>query len=185
MANKTKKYPINYDNTPLGNLIIAAENPDSIGWDNNTRRWYAPTLKGYDRNNFGIGIDRKIASPYLQKDKKGKEYLTEEDERNIRNEQIDTAVNGLSRRENFATEETKLENNASENTKNKTISYIYNMGNKNVANSSFDTLKNNDPSSTWYNFMKNYLNDDFDAVQNAINQSYLKQGKNERIKNEN
>ena len=39
-----------WDEELAGQLVNASENPDSIGWVPTTRRWYAPTLKGYDPN---------------------------------------------------------------------------------------------------------------------------------------
>lgn len=42
-----------WDSTLPGKLIIASENPDSVGYKNG--RWYAPTKRGFDPNQFWNG----------------------------------------------------------------------------------------------------------------------------------
>lgn len=41
-----------YDTTEVGKLINHSENPDSIGFDKVTRRWYAPKGKDLDEDNL-------------------------------------------------------------------------------------------------------------------------------------
>lgn len=83
----------NYDETFAGRLTNYAENPDSIGYvppsdPADVGKWYAPPAgKGYDTDNRGMGIDINTnphISGKLKKGKKGKTYLTEEAERQIR-----------------------------------------------------------------------------------------------------
>lgn len=59
-----------YDTTKVGKLINHSENPDSIGFDKDTRRWYAPKGKGLDKDNFGMGVDRYTGGNISDKIKK-------------------------------------------------------------------------------------------------------------------
>ena len=67
----------NWDKTLTGKLINFSENPDSIGWDAKNRRWYAPPAgKGYDTNQFGMGVDRNQTPGFkerVKRDNKGRE----------------------------------------------------------------------------------------------------------------
>lgn len=85
----------NYDNTLVGRYIRQIENPDSVGFDRQNRTWASPEKdpkykKGkYDKNNRGFGVDvvynddaRKVAS------KNRERRLTEQEERNLRNNKI-------------------------------------------------------------------------------------------------
>lgn len=77
-----------YDNTLLGQYIRAIENPDSLGFKNG--RWYEVNGHGFDSNNRGFGVDianNKDAAS-LTSGRNGR-YLTEEEERNLRNSHID------------------------------------------------------------------------------------------------
>lgn len=58
--------------------IKAIENPDKIGW--NGKVWTAPTLKGYDQNQRGYGIDinKNIAAKKLTEGRSGK-WLSEKE----------------------------------------------------------------------------------------------------------
>ncbi len=93
-----------YDTTEIGKLINHSENPDSIGFDKDTRRWYAPKSKGLDKDNFGMGVDRYTGgniSDKIKKDSKGREYITEEDERDLRFKRIKSANKSAKRRIDF------------------------------------------------------------------------------------
>lgn len=93
-----------YDTTEVGKLINHSENPDSIGFDKDTRRWYAPKGKGLDKDNFGMGVDRYTGgniSDKIKKDSKGREYITEEDERDLRFKRIKSANQSAKRRIDF------------------------------------------------------------------------------------
>ena len=84
-----KKKVHNYDDEVLGRYIRQLENPDSIGWDAITSTWVAPTLPGYDSRNRGMGVDvyNNEAAARISKDRPGK-YLTEQEERDLRNGHI-------------------------------------------------------------------------------------------------
>ena len=97
-------YTPNYDNTEVGKLINYSENPDSIGFDNITRKWYAPKKKGFDKDNFGMRVDRYTGgniSVKIKKDSEGEEYITEEDERDLRFKRIKSANQSAKRRIDF------------------------------------------------------------------------------------
>jgi hypothetical protein len=55
----------------ITDYIKSIENPDRIGW--NGKVWGAPTLKGYDVNQRGYGIDIRYnnAAKNLVKNRKG------------------------------------------------------------------------------------------------------------------
>lgn len=76
------------DNTYVSQFIRAIENPDSLGFRDG--RWYQYPNKKFDKNNRGFGVDVKHnkAAKELTKNRKGK-WLSEEEERNIRQEHID------------------------------------------------------------------------------------------------
>lgn len=72
----------------IAQYIRAIENPDSIGYRNG--KWYQSTRRGDDPNNRGFGVDimyNKEANK-LTENRKGR-WLTEEEERNLRNSHID------------------------------------------------------------------------------------------------
>lgn len=75
-----------YDTTEVGKLINHSENPDSIEFDRINRRWYAPKGKGFDKDNFGMVVDRYTGgniSDKIKKDSKGREYFNSEDEKYV------------------------------------------------------------------------------------------------------
>lgn len=82
------------DDSLVAQYIRALENSDSIGYKNG--RWYEPNLPGYDINNRGFGVDvvRNIKANALIKGREGK-WLTEEEERNIRNGHIDDNIRAI------------------------------------------------------------------------------------------
>lgn len=75
------------DNDLVAQYIRAIENPDSIGYKDG--KWYQPSNSKYDKNNRGFGIDvvhNKVARGIVS-NRQGK-WLTEEEERELRNEHI-------------------------------------------------------------------------------------------------
>ena len=63
--------------------IGRVENPDSLGWDPATRRWYAPPSGVGDPNQRGLGVDMNT-NPYVTDANRKNGYLTEVEERSIR-----------------------------------------------------------------------------------------------------
>lgn len=82
MAKKNNK-----DKSLTNQYIRAIENPDSVGLNNGY--WYQAPNSVFDANNRGFGIDVKYnkEAANLVKNRKGK-YLTEEEERNLRNSYV-------------------------------------------------------------------------------------------------
>lgn len=61
----------------LYEYLVALENPDYIGYDQNKKIWVSPTVKGYDTNQIGIGLDKRWnrqVKQFLAKNKRN--YLT-------------------------------------------------------------------------------------------------------------
>ena len=85
-----KKVVQDHDDELVGQYIRAIENPDSVGWNPAARRWEAPKLRGYDSRNRGMGVDviNNDAAKQLTDGRKGR-YLTEAEERELRNGHID------------------------------------------------------------------------------------------------
>lgn len=76
-------------NEDIIQYITAIENPDSVGFDFQKRIWTSPTQKGFARNQIGIGLDKhtnKTVRDFLSK--KGREQLTEQEERQLREKHI-------------------------------------------------------------------------------------------------
>ena len=124
-------YTPNYDNTEVGKLINYSENPDSIGFDNITRRWYAPKKKDFDKDNFGMGVDRYTGgniNDKIKKDSKGREYITEEDERDLRFKRIKSANQSAKRRIDFIRKYYNDEGNVTETKEALITNLIYNRG---------------------------------------------------------
>ncbi len=81
----------NNDNTPIVQYIRALENPDSLGFRNG--KWYASP---YDKNARGFGVDivkNKQASKVASGRVGG--WLTEDEERNLRNQYIESLQNTI------------------------------------------------------------------------------------------
>lgn len=138
--------PRNWDNYFTGKLINYAENADSVGYDPKKKVWYAPPKnKGYDTNQFGMGVDRNQTEGFsdkVQKDKKGNEYLTEDDERALRYSKIEAANKSANARYEYAKKflgRTKY--NVSKNKDAATVSAIYNLGPTHIANTIFENKK--------------------------------------------
>lgn len=75
------------DDDLVAQYIRAIENPDSIGYKDG--KWYQPSDSKYDKNNRGFGIDvvHNKAARGIVSNRQGK-WLTEEEERELRNEHI-------------------------------------------------------------------------------------------------
>lgn len=93
-----KNNVINHDYFLLGKYIRQIENPDSVGWDPQRHIWTAPNLKGYDKKSRGMGVDieNNAAAKKLTANRRGK-YLTEQEERALRNAHIDYSLGALDR----------------------------------------------------------------------------------------
>ena len=120
-----------YDTTEVGKLINHSENPDSIGFDKVTRRWYAPKGKDLNEDNFGMGVDRYTGgniNDKIKKDSKGREYITEEDERNLRFKRIKSANQSAKRRIDFIRKYYNDEGNVTETKEALITNLIYNRG---------------------------------------------------------
>ena len=92
----------NYDNDIRMELIRYLENPDSIGFDKKKRIWRSPTNRAkYDINQIGIGLDlARHRNPELYKlyHSRNPGYITEEEERDIRNKKFEEILKSRERR---------------------------------------------------------------------------------------
>ena len=169
----------NWDKTLTGKLINFSENPDSIGWDDKNRRWYAPPAgKGYDTNQFGMGVDRNQTPGFrerVKRDNKGREYLTENDERYLRHIAIDKANESANTRYQYAQRATKTKGAVSPKHDAITVSAIYNLGPGHMARTIFENAK----------AMKALFNRNSPEYQKAVQQQYRNKNRNQRIVNEN
>ena len=85
-----------YDKTLVGRYIRAIENPDSIGFKNG--RWYQSSRRGDDPNNRGFGIDVKYNKDAVKQTRGRKGFwLSEEEERALRNKHIDYSLGVVDR----------------------------------------------------------------------------------------
>lgn len=163
-----------YDTTEVGKLINHSENPDSIGFDKDTRRWYAPKGKGLDKDNFGMGVDRYTGgniSDKIKKDSKGREYITEEDERDLRFKRIKSANQSAKRRIDFIR---KYYNNAGNVTETKEAlitNLIYNRGSGRTAREYF-----NPEDEKYVPMQRAILRGTDDEVREEINKIYREAG---------
>lgn len=168
----------NWDNTLTGKLINYSENPDSIGWDDRNQRWYAPPAnKGYDTNQFGMGVDRNQTPGFKDKvkvDEKGREYLTAEDERYLRFLAIDAANESANKRYEYAQKTTGIEGSVSPKNDAITVSAIYNLGSGRVARTIFENLK----------AMKALFDRNSNVYQQEVHKQYKEKKRNERINRE-
>lgn len=159
-----------YDTTEVGKLINHSENPDSIGFDKVTRRWYAPKGKGFDKDNFGMGVDRYTGgniSDKIKKDSKGREYITEEDERDIRHKRIKSANQSAKRRIDFIRKYYNDEGNVTETKEALITNLIYNRGSGKTARVYF-----NPENEKYVPFMNAILRGTDDEVRKEINKIY-------------
>lgn len=167
-------YTPNYDNTEVGKLINYSENPDSIGFDKDTRRWYAPKGKGLDKNNFGMGVDRYTGgniNDKIKKDSKGREYITEEDERDLRFKRIKSANQSAKRRIDFIRKYYNDEGNVTETKEALLTNLIYNRGSGRTAREYF-----NPEDKKYVPMQKAILRGTDDEVREEINKIYKEAG---------
>lgn len=159
-----------YDTTEVGKLINHSENPDSIGFDKDTRRWYAPKGKGLDKDNFGMGVDRYTGSNIsdkIKKDSKGREYITEEDERDLRFKRIKSANQSAKRRIDFIRKYYNDEGDVTETKEALLTNLIYNRGSGRTAREYF-----NSENKKYVPMQKAILRGTDDEVREEINKIY-------------
>ena len=167
-------YTPNYDNTEVGKLINYSENPDSIGFDRINRRWYAPKKKGFDEDNFGMGVDKHTGgniSDKIKKDSEGKEYITEEDERELRHKRIKSANQSAKRRIDFIRKYYNNEGNITETKEALITNLIYNRGSGRTAREYF-----NPEDKKYIPMQKAILEGTDDEVREEINKIYREAG---------
>lgn len=167
-------YTPNYDNTEVGKLINYSENPDSIGFDKVTRRWYAPKGKGLDEDNFGMGVDRYTGgniNDKIKKDSKGREYITEEDERDLRFKRIKSANQSAKRRIDFIRKYYNDEGDITETKEALLTNLIYNRGSGKTARVYF-----NPEDEKYVPMQRAILRGTDDEVREEINKIYKEAG---------
>ena len=163
-----------YDTTEVGKLINHSENPDSIGFDKVTRRWYAPKGKGFDKDNFGMGVDRYTGgniNDKIKKDSKGREYITEEDERDLRFKRIKSANQSAKRRIDFIRKYYNDEGNVTETKEALITNLIYNRGSGKTARVYFNT-----EDKKYVPMQRAILRGTDDEVRKEINKIYREAG---------
>lgn len=163
-----------YDTTEVGKLINHSENPDSIGFDKVTRRWYAPKGKGLDEDNFGMGVDRYTGgniNDKIKKDSKGREYITEEDERDLRFKRIKSANQSAKRRIDFIRKYYNDEGNVTETKEALITNLIYNRGSVKTARVYFNT-----EDEKYVPMQRAILRGTDDEVRKEINKIYREAG---------
>lgn len=167
-------YTPNYDNTEVGKLINYSENPDSIGFNRVNRRWYAPKKKGFDKDNFGMGVDKYTGgniSDKIKKDSEGKEYITEEDERELRHKRIKSANQSAKRRIDFIRKYYNDEGGVTETKEALVTNLIYNRGSGRTAREYF-----NPEDEKYVPMQKAILEGTDDEVREEINKIYREAG---------
>lgn len=163
-----------YDTTEVGKLINHSENPDSIGFDKVTRRWYAPKGKGLDEDNFGMGVDRYTGgniNDKIKKDSKGREYITEEDERDLRFKRIKSANQSAKRRIDFIRKYYNDEGNVTETKEALVTNLIYNRRSGKTARVYF-----NPEDEKYVPMQRAILRGTDDEVREEINKIYREAG---------
>lgn len=163
-----------YDTTKVGKLINYSENPDSIGFDKVTRRWYAPKGKGLDEDNFGMGVDRYTGgniNDKIKKDSKGREYITEEDERDLRFKRIKSANQSAKRRIDFIRKYYNDEGDVTETKEALLTNLIYNRGSGKTARVYF-----NPEDEKYVPIQRAILRGTDDEVREEINKIYKEAG---------
>lgn len=163
-----------YDTTEVGKLINHSENPDSIGFDKVTRRWYAPKGKDLDEDNFGMGVDRYAGgniNDKIKKDSKGREYITEEDERDLRFKRIKSANQSAKRRIDFIRKYYNDEGDVTETKEALLTNLIYNRGSSRTAREYF-----NPEDKKYVPMQKAILRGTDDEVRKEINKIYREAG---------
>lgn len=163
-----------YDTTEVGKLINHSENPDSIEFDRINRRWYAPKGKGFDKDNFGMGVDRYTGgniNDKIKKDSKGREYITEEDERDLRFKRIKSANQSAKRRIDFIRKYYNNEGNITKTKEALITNLIYNRGSGRTAREYF-----NPEDEKYVPMQKAILEGTDDEVREEINKIYREAG---------
>lgn len=163
-----------YDTTEVGKLINHSENPDSIGFDKVIRRWYAPKGKGLSEDNFGMGVDRYTGgniNDKIKKDSKGREYITEEDERDLRFKRIKSANQSAKRRIDFIRKYYNDEGNVTETKEALITNLIYNRGSGKTARVYFNT-----EDEKYVPMQRAILRGTDDEVRKEINKIYREAG---------
>lgn len=163
-----------YDTTEVGKLINYSENPDSIEFDRINRRWYAPKGKGFDKDNFGMGVDRYTGgniSDKIKKDSKGREYITEEDERDLRFKRIKSANQSAKRRIDFIRKYYNDEGDVTETKEALVTNLIYNRGSGKTARVYF-----NPEDEKYVPMQRAILRGTDDEVREEINKIYREAG---------
>lgn len=163
-----------YDTTEVGKLINHSENPDSIGFDKVTRRWYAPKGKDLDEDNFGMGVDRYTGgniNDKIKKDSKGREYITEEDERDLRFKRIKSANQSAKRRIDFIRKYYNDEGDVTETKEALLTNLIYNRGSSRTARVYFNT-----EDKKYVPMQRAILRGTDDEVRKEINKIYREAG---------
>jgi hypothetical protein len=163
-----------YDTTEVGKLINYSENPDSIEFDRINRRWYAPKGKGFDKDNFGMGVDRYTGgniSDKIKKDSKGREYITEEDERDLRFKRIKSANQSAKRRIDFIRKYYNDEGDVTETKEALLTNLIYNRGSGKTARVYF-----NPEDEKYVPMQRAILRGTDDEVREEINKIYREAG---------
>lgn len=163
-----------YDTTEVGKLINYSENPDSIEFDRINRRWYAPKGKGLDEDNFGMGVDRYTGgniNDKIKKDSKGREYITEEDERDLRFKRIKSANQSAKRRIDFIRKYYNDEGNVTETKEALVTNLIYNRGSGKTARVYF-----NPEDEKYVPMQRAILRGTDDEVREEINKIYREAG---------
>lgn len=167
-------YTLYYDTTEVDKLINHSENPDSIGFDKVTRRWYAPKGKDLDEDNFGMGVDRYTGgniNDKIKKDSKGREYITEEDERDLRFKRIKSANQSAKRRIDFIRKYYNDEGNVTETKEALITNLIYNRGSGKTARVYFNT-----EDKKYVPMQRAILRGTDDEVRKEINKIYREAG---------
>lgn len=163
-----------YDTTEVGKLINYSENPDSIEFDRINRRWYAPKGKGFDKDNFGMGVDRYTGgniSDKIKKDSKGREYITEEDERDLRFKRIKSANQSAKRRIDFIRKYYNDEGDVTETKEALVTNLIYNRESGRTAREYF-----NPEDEKYVPMQRAILRGTDDEVREEINKIYREAG---------
>lgn len=163
-----------YDTTEVGKLINHSENPDSIEFDRINRRWYAPKGKGFDKDNFGMGVDRYTGgniNDKIKKDSKGREYITEEDERDLRHKRIKSANQSAKRRIDFIRKYYNDEGNVTETKEALVTNLIYNRGSGKTVRVYF-----NPEDEKYVPMQRAILRGTDDEVREEINKIYREAG---------
>lgn len=163
-----------YDTTEVGKLINYSENPDSIEFDRINRRWYTPKGKGFDKDNFGMGVDRYTGgniSDKIKKDSKGREYITEEDERDLRFKRIKSANQSAKRRIDFIRKYYNDEGDVTETKEALLTNLIYNRGSGKTARVYF-----NPEDEKYVPMQRAILRGTDDEVREEINKIYKEAG---------